>query len=221
MVIDSKKTTEFGGCAGAEGWNPEEVMMPDFGKPQEVKPSLLLHSCCGPCSTSVIERLLPDYNITVFFFNPNITDREEYEKRKNTQIEFLNKYARNHVLAESVGFIEGDYDPTVFFDAVKGLENEEEGGRRCAVCERIRLERTAEEAKKRSFDIFATTLTVSPHKNYEAITMIGTELAIRYGLMYLDTDFKKKAGFQRSVELSKTYGLYRQNFCGCIFSKHD
>ncbi|MCR5481476.1 MAG: epoxyqueuosine reductase QueH [Clostridia bacterium] len=195
--------------------------MSEFGKPQEVKPHVLLHSCCGPCSTSVIERLLPDYNITVFFFNPNITDSEEYEKRKQTQIEFLEKYSRDHVLAESVGFIEGEYDPQAFFEAVRGLENEREGGKRCVVCERMRLERTAVEAEKRGFDIFATTLTVSPHKNYEAITMIGTELAIKHGLSYLDIDFKKRAGFQRSVELSKAYNLYRQNFCGCIYSKHD
>lgn len=185
------------------------------------KPSLLLHSCCGPCSTAVIERLADEYSITLFFYNPNITDRTEYELRKAAQLQFLKKYNEEHLNSGEIAFIEGDYDTEAFFDAAKGLEAEAEGGLRCEKCERLRLERTALTAKELGIDTFGTTLTVSPYKNYEIITMIGMELALKNDLTYLDRDFKKKAGYQRSIELSKAYGLYRQHYCGCVFSERE
>ena len=176
------------------------------------KPKLLLHSCCGPCSTSVLERLLDDYNITVFFYNPNITDPEEYEKRKASQIYFLKGYGK------SIDFLEGDYDVENFYEEVKGLENEPEGGRRCIKCFRLRLKKTAEMAKSLGIKNFSTTLSVSPHKSYQDIKAIGSELE-GVDLIFIKEDFKKKDGFSRSIQLSKEYGLYRQRYCGCEFSK--
>ena len=183
------------------------------------KPALLLHSCCGPCSTAVIERLVDDYDITVFFYNPCITDREEYERRKENQIRFIEYYNLHLGGTAKVNFIEGDYDPETYFDAVKGHEAEPEGGSRCTICFTQRLETTAEAAKLGGFPLFTTTLTVSPHKNYPLISAIGKRAAEEYGVEFLDLDFKKKAGFQRSIQMSKEYELYRQNYCGCEFSK--
>ena len=183
------------------------------------KPALLLHSCCGPCSTAVIERLVDDYDITVFFYNPCITDREEYERRKENQIRFIEYYNLHLGGTAKVNFIEGDYDPETYFDAVKGHEAEPEGGSRCTICFTQRLETTAEAAKLGGFSLFTTTLTVSPHKNYPLISAIGKRAAEEYGVEFLDLDFKKKAGFQRSIQMSKEYELYRQNYCGCEFSK--
>lgn len=193
-----------------------------FSEQTEIeKKYLLLHSCCGPCSTACIERLLPNYRITVFFYNPNITDADEYERRKAAQIKFLNAY--NECLAEEerVLFIEGEYLPEDYFKVCADYGNEPEGGIRCTECFRLRLERTVQVAVRTGNKLFGTTLTVSPHKNYPLISAIGTELAAMYGLEFLDVDFKKKAGFQRSIELSKEYGLYRQNYCGCEYSKWD
>lgn len=185
------------------------------------KKNLLLHSCCGPCSTAVIERLIPDYNITIFYYNPCITEDKEYERRKETQKQFINKFNKDNKGLDHVQFVEGKYDPKRYLALTRGLEEEPEGGARCSVCFEMRLRETAEYASKHGFHIFGTTLTVSPHKNYNLITEIGQKLAKEYGLEYLDKDFKKKAGFQRSVQLSKEYGLYRQNYCGCDFSKMD
>lgn len=185
-------------------------------------PHLLLHSCCGPCSTAVIERLAPDFNITVFFYNPCITDRDEYEKRKENQKKLINVLNRNRKdREESIDFVEGEYDVADYFERIRGLENLPEGGERCTVCFEQRLEKTAEYAAKEGFPIFATTLTVSPHKDYRLISDIGDRFAEKYNLRFLDRDFKKKAGFQRSVQISKEYGLYRQDYCGCQFSKRD
>ena len=183
------------------------------------KKRILLHSCCGPCSTACIERLLPDYKITVFFYNPNITEAEEYEKRKSAQIAFLTAYNEKLSEEDKVELIEGEYLPEDFFEVCSGYSNEPEGGLRCTECFKLRMERTAQAALKTGNPIFGTTLTVSPHKNYALISAIGTELAKKYGLEFLDADFKKKAGFQRSIQMSKEYGLYRQNYCGCIYSK--
>ena len=189
--------------------------MPEKGE----KPVLFLHSCCGPCSTAVIERLYDDYKITVFFFNPNITAEEEYEKRKGAQKDFIQSFNEEHLGEARVDFIEGDYEPERFFCAAKGLETEPEGGTRCARCFELRLEETAKIAKEKNCDFFTTTLTVSPHKNYELISDIGNGLAEKYGVPFLDMNFRKKGGYQRSIELSKQYGLYRQDHCGCIFAK--
>ena len=181
-------------------------------------PKLLLHSCCGPCSTAVIERLIPDYDITIFFYNPNIDDREEYEKRKETQIQFLNAYNTKIQMEEDkipVKFLEGDYIPEDFYRVSQGLEQEPENGARCTCCFQLRLSETAKVAAERGYEIFGTTLTVSPHKNYPLISLLGNRIAEETGLDFLDLDFKKKAGYQRSVALSKEYELYRQHFCGC------
>lgn len=183
------------------------------------KNRLLLHSCCGPCSTACIERLTPDYKITVFFYNPNITEREEYEKRKENQIKFLNLYNDTVSEEDKVEFIEGEYIPEEFYEVAGQFADEPEGGRRCTECFKLRLERTAQAALRTGNNLFGTTLTVSPHKNYSLISAIGCELAQKYGLEFLDMDFKKKAGFQRSIQMSKEYGLYRQNYCGCSYSK--
>ena len=189
--------------------------------PKVEKRRILLHSCCGPCSTACIERLMPDYKITIFYYNPNITDREEYEKRRETQIQFLNALNEGLPEEDRVVFIEGEYFPEDFFAVAKGLEDCPEGGDRCTECFKLRMERTAKAAVALGFEIFGTTLTVSPHKNYQLISMIGRTLAEAFSLEFLDMDFKKKAGYQRSIELSRKYELYRQNYCGCSFSKRD
>lgn len=183
------------------------------------KPAVLLHSCCGPCSTAVIERLAPDYDVTVFFYNPCITDQDEYEKRKESQIRFIENYNLYLGGLSQIHFIEGDYEPETYFALTDGYGHEPEGGARCTICFTQRLEKTAEAAKVGGFPLFATTLTVSPHKNYPLISALGKAAAEKYSVEFLDMDFKKKAGFQRSIQLSKEYGLYRQNYCGCEYSK--
>ncbi|MBR6472301.1 MAG: epoxyqueuosine reductase QueH [Firmicutes bacterium] len=198
-----------------------ETDIAELDQPEAAKRMILLHSCCGPCSTACIERLLPDFKITVFYYNPNITDREEYEKRKANQIKFIEALNGGLPEEDQVVFIEGEYLPEDFFDVAMGLEDRPEGGERCTECFKLRLDRTARAALVMGYPIFGTTLTVSPHKNYQLISAIGTELGDIYGLEFLDMDFKKKAGFQRSIELSKKYGLYRQNYCGCEFSKWE
>ena len=185
------------------------------------KPRLLLHSCCGPCSTAVVERLVDEFEITVFFYNPCITEEQEYQKRRAAQIEFIDQFNRENIGIAKIGFAEGNYRPKEFITAVEGLENEPEGGARCRVCFSQRLEKTAESASLSGYDCFGTTLTVSPHKDFKVISVLGRELAARYGISFLDRDFKKKDGFKRSVELSKKYGLYRQNYCGCKYSKRE
>jgi len=185
------------------------------------RPSLFLHSCCGPCSTSVVERLASDYEITVYFYNPNVTDEVEYETRKAAQISFIEQFNENPSNPYTVRFKEGPYDKRNFAKVAEGMEKEPEGGKRCEQGFILRLEKTAETASMLGYDTFATTLTVSPHKDYEVISRIGKRLSIVYGVGFLDMDFKKKAGFQRSIELSKKYNLYRQNYCGCDFANHN
>lgn len=180
--------------------------------------SLLLHSCCGPCSTSVIERLAGEFNITVFFYNPCITDEAEYKRRRDSQIKFIEMFNQERMDLPDISFMEGPYEPGEFLELTKGHEEDPEGGARCAICFRQRLEKAAQNATFAGCDLFGTTLTVSPHKNYEIISGIGKELAGKYGLSFLDRDFKKQDGFKRSIELSKKYELYRQNYCGCKYS---
>ena len=186
---------------------------------EKMRPSLLLHSCCGPCSTSVIERLAPDYEITVFYYNPCITDNAEYIKRRDEQIRFINEYNASKSCVSKISFMEGKYDPERYLEIAAPFADEPEGGKRCSLCFRMRLEETARVASEKEFRFFTTTLTVSPHKNYQLISGIGKEMAEKYKTEFLDMDFKKKAGFQRSVQLSREYSLYRQNFCGCEFSR--
>lgn len=182
---------------------------------------LLLHSCCGPCSTAVIEKLAEsgNYDITVYYANSNITDGAEYELRKSEEIKFINAYSKDKNL--KIDFIEGDYDPRIFFELTKGYENVPEGGLRCSICFSMRLEETAAYAKNHGFDCFDTTLTVSPYKNYDVISQIAKQLSEKYGVDYLFGNYKKKDGYKRSIELSKQYDLYRQHYCGCVFSKRD
>ena len=175
---------------------------------------LLLHSCCAPCSSHCLSELSPQIGVTVLYYNPNLDCAEEYEKRKREQLRFL----RETGLAD---FLDCDYAPEDYISAVRGLEEEKEGGARCAVCFRLRLERTAREAKARGFDYFATTLTVSPLKNAKLINTIGFAVAEEVGVPYLPSDFKKRGGYLHSVRLSEEYGLYRQDYCGCAFSKAE
>ena len=193
--------------------NYQNVLM-DIINSLEYKPNLLLHSCCGPCSTQVISFLVPYFNITVLYYNPNIEPFTEYEKRKQEQIRFIKEF--NH---SNITFLDCDYDNNAFTEAVKGLENEKEGGARCPVCFRVRLEKTARVAKEKKYDFFGTTLTVSPHKNSRQINLIGHALEQRYNVKFLYSDFKKKDGYKKSIELSKQYNLYRQNYCGCNYGR--
>ncbi len=173
---------------------------------------LLLHSCCAPCSSACLERLKDVFEITVLYYNPNIDEREEYEKRKAEQIRLLEEtgWAR---------FLDCDHDGEAFARVATGLENEPERGKRCYRCYALRLEETARRAKELGFPFFASTLTLSPYKNAEWLNEIGENLQEKYGVRYLVTDFKKKGGYLRSIELSKEYGLYRQAFCGCRYAK--
>jgi len=177
------------------------------------KKRLLLHSCCGPCSTSVIERLLENYEITIFYYNPNIYPQEEYIKRLSEQKKFL------EIAHKDICLIDGEYvDNQKFEEAYKGLENCKEGGPRCEKCIYLRLEKTAQIAKEKNFDIFATTLSVSPHKNAKLINDIGKDLENKFQVEYLVSDFKKQDGYLKSIKLSKEYDLYRQKYCGCRYS---
>ena len=180
-------------------------------------PSVLLHACCAPCLSSVLELLSEHFAVTVLYYNPNIYPPEEYEKR----LFEIQKLLRLFDAGNPVKLICGEYRPEDYYASAKGYESEPEGGARCRLCFELRLEETAKLAREGGFDYFTTTLTVSPHKNAEAINGIGGALSEKYGVPYLFSDFKKRDGYKRSIELSKYYGLYRQNYCGCEFSKRD
>lgn len=182
-------------------------------------PRLLLHSCCAPCSSSVLEYLRRYFEITVFYYNPNISMEAEYQKRVEEQKRSINAYNQLPDSGYPIAVIEGDYEPEVFYVAAKGLEQCPEGGERCFACYELRLGKTAALAKKQAYDYFATTLTISPLKNVAKLNEIGERLAERYQISWLPSDFKKKNGYKRSIELSAEYGLYRQNYCGCVYSK--
>ena len=178
-------------------------------------PSLLLHSCCAPCSSYVLEYLSDYFNITVLYYNPNISPKEEYIHRLNEEKRLISEMT----FKKTVSILDCTYDKREYFDCVKGLEKEPEGGERCEKCFALRLSYTAKTAKEKGFDFFATTLTISPLKNARLINEIGEKLGEQYGVKYLCSDFKKKEGYKRSIILSKEYNLYRQNYCGCVFSK--
>lgn len=180
-------------------------------------PSLLLHSCCAPCSSYVLEYLSDYFEITVFYYNPNIFPESEYTKRILEQQMLIEDMKLRHPVA----FVAGNYDREEFYDIARGLEHLREGGERCLKCYELRLRETAELAKKGEFEYFTTTLSISPLKNADRLNEIGTRLAKEYGVEYLQSDFKKKNGYKRSIELSKEYGLYRQDYCGCEFSIRD
>ncbi len=182
-----------------------------------IVPRLLLHVCCAPCSSYCLEYLSNYFDITVYYYNPNISKKEEYEYRLSEEKRFISikefKYP--------VKLTESEYRPEDFFAAVKGLEKEPEGGARCKECFRLRLEASAKKAKEQGFDYFTTTLTISPLKNAALLNEIGAEMGERYGVKWLYSDFKKKEGYKRSIELSREYDLYRQNYCGCVFSRAE
>lgn len=180
------------------------------------KPRLLLHACCAPCASYVLEYLSEYFDITLFFYNPNIDSTFEYEKRK-LELERL----VFEMGLKNIKIINGDYCPQLFLNISRGLENEPERGARCNKCFYLRLEECAKLAKEENFDYFCTTLSISPHKNAALLNKIGEELAEKHGVSYLPSDFKKKGGYLRSIELSNKYNLYRQNFCGCRFSKES
>ena len=181
-------------------------------------PTVLLHSCCAPCSSEVIKRLAENFKVTVFYYNPNIEPKEEYEKRKNEQlrfIELINKEVKNKVT-----FLDSDYDNDSFENIAKGLEDAPEGGQRCHNCYELRLKKTASKAKENNYDYFCTTLTVSPYKNSQVINLLGDKISKEYNIKYLFSDFKKENGYKNSIEYSKKYNLYRQDYCGCNYSKN-
>lgn len=183
-------------------------------------PGLFLHSCCAPCSSYVLEYLCPHFDITVFYYNPNISASEEYQKRVAEQKRLIAAYNAEGK-GNPISILEGDYQPSQFYEAVKGYEDCKEGGERCFRCFDLRLRETVLQAKKAGCDYFGTTLTISPLKNAAKLNEIGQALAEEYGVAWLPSDFKKRGGYQRSVELSAQYELYRQDFCGCSFSKAE
>ena len=189
----------------------------DHLQKEEKVPTLLLHSCCAPCSSYVLEYLSSYFKITVLYYNPNIYPESEYSKRIIEQQTLIGEMDTKY----PVQFIAGGYDKEKFYEMAKGLEKIPEGGERCFQCYRLRLEKTAQLAKEHGFDYFCTTLSISPLKNAQKLNEIGEELADTYGISWLPSDFKKKNGYKRSVELSALYGLYRQDYCGCVFSKKE
>lgn len=178
-------------------------------------PKLLLHVCCAPCSSYCLEYLSKYFEITVYYYNPNISIKEEYEHRLSEEKRLVSQMP----FKNPVNVIEGRYEPSEFFEVVKGLEHEPEGGKRCEKCFELRLSSSAELAAKLGFDYFTTTLTISPLKNADLLNTIGAEQAQKHGVSWLYSDFKKREGYKRSIELSREYDLYRQNYCGCVFSK--
>lgn len=180
-------------------------------------PTLFLHSCCAPCSSYVLEYLSRYFAITVFYYNPNIYPDEEYAKRVEEQKEFIRRFPALH----PIEFVEGTFDKEAFYQMAKGMEELPEGGERCFACYELRLRETAEYAKQLGMDYFTTTLSISPLKNAKKLNEIGRKLAQEYGVEYLFSDFKKRNGYKRSVELSKEYGMYRQDYCGCVFSMRE
>ncbi len=181
------------------------------------KPSLLLHACCAPCASYVIEYLSDFFDITLFYYNPNISPKTEYDFRLSE----LERLCCEHPKAKNIKILPCEYNEQEFYGLAKGLENSKEGGERCKKCYELRLSKTAEEAKKHGFDFFTTTLTISPYKNAVWLNEIGEKLMNKYGINYLFSDFKKKNGYKRSIELSRQYNLYRQDFCGCVYSKKE
>lgn len=187
------------------------------GLPDGAVPRLLLHSCCAPCSSYCLEYLSDTFEILDFYYNPNISPKTEYEERRQELLRLIREQPHRH----PVTFLEGVYEPERFYELTRGMEELPEGQERCFRCYELRLREAARKAKELGADYFATTLTISPLKNAEKLNELGEALAKEYGVAHLPSDFKKKNGYQRSVELSKEYGLYRQDYCGCVFSKRE
>ena len=192
--------------------NFDELMTQEI-KNLKHKPSLLLHICCAPCSSGVLDRLIKHFNVTALFYNPNISEKEEYEKRKEEFLKF-NKTAKYNI-----SIIDCEHSPSDFLKISEGLEKEPEGGKRCEKCFELRLTKTAQIAKKYTFEYFTTTLSVSPYKNSTLLNNLGKNIGEKFGVKYLISDFKKKNGYLNSIINSEKYSLYRQDYCGCIYSK--
>lgn len=182
----------------------------------EGRPRLLLHACCAPCSSAVLELLDRHFELTIFYYNPNIAPDEEYHRREQELECFLERAGYPHIT-----LIEPEYAPAEFYAAARGLEQEPEKGERCTACYKLRLEKTAKYAAENGFPWFTTTLSISPVKDPVRINSIGSEMAEKYGVSFLTSEFRKRDGYKRSLELSREYGLYRQDYCGCIFSKYE
>ncbi len=200
----------------------EKILGRLVGAQDKTAPTLFLHSCCAPCSSYVLEYLRTYFRITVFYFNPNISLTEEYQKRVAEQKRLITAYNEESGktgAGYAIAVVEGDYQPERFFRMAKGLEECPEGGERCFRCFDLRLRETAKQGAEGGFDYFATTLTISPLKNASKINEIGQALSGEYGIAWLPSDFKKKDGYKRSIELSAQYGLYRQDYCGCAYSR--
>ncbi len=187
----------------------------DIVKNLDDTPTVLLHSCCAPCSSYVLSVLAENFKVTVFYYNPNIEPKEEYEKRKEEQKHFITQYKGKN----EIDFLDCDYENENFKEIAKGYEDAPEGGERCHRCYNLRMEKTCNLAKQMGFDYFCTTLSVSPYKNSQVLNQIGHDLEEKYGIKYLYSDFKKNDGYKKSIEYSKKYNLYRQNYCGCNYSK--
>ncbi len=202
--------------SGGGGRNYQKEMERFIGQlPAGTVPGLLLHSCCGPCSSAVLERLTPWFDITVYYYNPNIYPPEEYHMRAKEQERLTTRIPHEH----SIRFLEGEYRPEDFYAIAKGLEQVPEGGERCFRCYRLRLREAAAKARELGIPYFTTTLTISPLKNAGWLNKIGEEAAAEFGSpVWLPSDFKKKDGYRRSCELSEEYGMYRQDYCGCVYS---
>ncbi len=194
----------------------QEALLEELERRGEV-PTLLLHVCCAPCSSAVLERLSRHFSISILYYNPNIAPESEYEKRKAE----LERLVASMPLGHPVALLPCDYGGEDFQEIARGYESVPEGGERCMRCFKLRLRRAAEEAKRRGFDYFTTTLSISPLKNAEALNRIGEEAGREFGVRHLPADFKKKDGYKRSLELSREYSLYRQDYCGCVYSKEE
>lgn len=171
---------------------------------------MLLHTCCAPCAIFVVQQLVEEYEVTIFFYNPNIQPDQEYQKRKDEIV--------NWATAKKIKIIEGDYELLEWQEAIKGWEAEVEGGKRCQICFELRLGKTADWAQKNNFEIFTTTMSISPHKNAQLLNGIGEKMSKKYNIKYLVADWKKKDGFKKAVALSKEANFYRQDYCGCLYS---
>ena len=196
-----------------------EKKIKEICKESKCRPRLLLHTCCAPCSSYCLEYLSDFFDITVYYYNPNITEKNEYDMRVSEQKRLIEQLNAKIDESHKIHFIQGDYNPNVFFEKVKGYENCPEGGERCELCFRLRLEKSLEIAIEREIEYYTTSLTISPLKNAQLINQIGMELADGKTTCFLNSDFKKNNGYKRSIELSKEYDLYRQDYCGCIYSK--
>lgn len=213
------ETDENGTCMNRNYQKELDQIIERVSAEDKCAPTLFLHSCCAPCSSYVLEYLRRYFQITVFYYNPNITEDEEYRKRVAEQKRLIAAYNEEEEAGYPIKVIEGDYEPERFFETARGLEQCPEGGERCFACYELRLNETAKRAKSGNYDYFTTTLSISPLKNAAKLNEIGERLGQEYNISWLPSDFKKRDGYKRSIELSRVYDLYRQDYCGCVYSR--